>query len=373
MDLRKVEFDKGFSLDFGASEEKRVYGFTYENFENNILKNQMHYEIEIDFKNDNYSNNYILEINRKQIFINNQIPNFKIEQIADKAAQTIFPLCIKVKKNGEIEEILSCETIKKRWLLVKEGLLKYYKEEIILKIIDKIEIVLLNENLLKQSISQNWFFQLYFKPLYVDYTEKLRCKFIWDSPVFGDQSIKYGVVHTIKEHYSLDNKISINADGIAIDERTIDEIRTGYKFPKSKLSGEEQEAVVSSMNVDYKLYVEDRSIFSATGTFETKINEKTQQKIQVELYHFPETSSFRPWSDAVSKENQRIFESYQKEDNDIIDVMAVIREKQALKPEPERILGEPREKIQLYIHEEPVAKEEIGFLGKIKSIFNKNK
>lgn len=374
MDLKKVAFDKGFSLTFGSSNQKRRYGFCYENFENNILKNQIHYEIEIHFLDDNFGHNCIFEINRKQFYINNKIPNSKIEQIAEKAAQTIFPLRVRMKPNGEIEEIQTNSSSKKRWQSVKEDILKYYRGETISKVISKIEATLLNDDLLKQSIYQNWFFHLYFKPLYVDYTSKLRFKQIWESPVFGNQFIEYGVVHSIKDHYDADDKININANGISIDERTIDEITEGYKFPKKYLSEEIFETVDSKMNVDYKLYQEDRSIFSITGTFETKIAENTQQKIQVEIYHFPDKSSFRPWSDKELKESKRIFQSYQaKEEEDIIDVAAMITKQQEMNPNEERVLGSRVEKNQFYIPDEPVANKKMSFGDKIKSIFKKSK
>jgi len=375
MELKKVRFDEGFGLNLEASKEKRVYGFCYENFENNVLKSQIHYEIEIHSMDDDFSDNCIFEINRKQLYINNRTPDLKIEQIVQKAAQTIFPLRIKIKSNGEIQEILTGNTIKKRWLSVKEDLLKYYKGETISKVIHKIETVLLNDVLLKQSISQNWFFHLYFKPLYVDYTEKLKCKFIWNSPVFGNQSIEYGAVHTIEENYDADDKIKIKVNGITIDERTIEEIMEGYAFPKKHLSDEVSEPVESTMDVTYKLYKEDRSIFSVAGTFETKINENTQRKIQAEIYHLAKTSSFRPSSDALNKENHRIFQSYQnKEDDDIIDIAARIKkELEMATPKIERILGTPRLKNEFYIPEKPEVNKKMSFANKIKSIFKKTK
>lgn len=373
MDLKKVALDNGYSLNFGASKQKRVYGFCYESFQNNILKDQMHYEVEVNFLEDNSAHTCIFEIDRKQVYINNKVPDTKIQQIAEKASQAIFPLRIKMKANGEIEEILTSDAIKKRWFSTKEDLLKYYTGETVSKVVNKIEAVLLNDDLLKKSIYQNWFFHLYFKPFYTDYTEKLKFKYIWDSPVFGHQSIKYGVVHTLKEYYDPEDKININADGIAIDERTIEEIMEGYDFPKAQLAGEEAEPVESNMNVDYKLYQEDRSIFSVTGTFETKINENTQRKIQVEMYHFPETSSFRPWSDAGIKESMRVFQSYQKfddDDDDIIDIAAASRKRGPKEPEPERILGPPRQPIQLYVPEEEYeVKKKVSIWNKIKSFF----
>lgn len=376
MDLGKVAFDKNFSLSFGSSNQKRIYGFCYEIFENDVLKNQIHYEVEIDFLTDNSGRNCVFEINRKQFYINNKAPDSKIGQIAEKASQTIFPLRLKIKNNGEIEEILSHNSSKKRWLSAKQDIQKYYKGEAAAKIIAKIETVLLNDDLLKQSICQNWFFHLYFKPLYVEYTSKLKVKSIWESPVFGNQFIEYGAIHTIKEHYDNHDKININAAGFAIDERTLEEIMQGYNFPKKHLSEEIFETADSKMNVDYKLYKEDRSIFSVTGTFETKINENTQRKIQVEIYHFPENSSFRPWSDAVLKESQRIFQSYQKfdDDDDIIDIVAVSRKRESKELRPQRILGSLQKPVQLYIPDEdfdPVTKR--SFWDKLKSIFKKSK
>lgn len=372
MDLKKVVFENSFNLSFGAAIQKRTYGFSYENFLNDILKDQIHYEIEVDFLEDNSGRTCIFEINRKQVYLNNKVPNSKIEQIVEKASQAIFPLRIKMNTNGEIEEIMTSKTLEKRWFSAKDDILKYYKGETISKVISKIENVLLNDDLLKKSIHQNWFFHLYFKPFYTDYTEKLRFKHIWESPVFGPQFIQYGVVHTINEHYDQDGKISINADGIAIDERSIDEIKEGYNFPKAQLSGETVETVESKMNVDYRLYKEDRSVFSAIGTFITKIDENTQRKIQVELYHFPEKSSFKPWSDVALKESKRIFQSYQnKEEDDIIDIVSVSKKQHIQHPKPERIIGLPPEINQFYIPEEPDPVEKISFWNSIKSSFKK--
>ena len=112
MDSRKVKFDSNFILDFGAaSNQTRIYGFLYEIFENDILKNQIFYEVEVVFLTDQYGNNCVFEINRKQIFINNKKSRSHLEQIADDAGQAIFPIRIKIKKNGEIEKILNQDAI----------------------------------------------------------------------------------------------------------------------------------------------------------------------------------------------------------------------------------------------------------------------
>lgn len=377
MDNRKVKFDSNFILDFGAaSNQTRIYGFLYEIFENGIFKNQIFYEVEIVFLTDQYGNNCVFEINRKQIFINNKKSRSHLEQIADAAGQTIFPIRIKVKKNGEIEKILNQDAIIQRWKETKVKLLDYYKGEKITKAITKIDAVFYNKTLLENAIQQNWFFHLFFKPLYINYTEKLQYKYIWESPVFGNQSIKYEAVHTIKENYSIDDKININIDGIAIDERTIEEIISGYNFSKSKLGTADLEPIESQLKIDYQLYAEDRSIFSVIGRFDTKIDEKTNQTIQLELYHLPDNSSFRPQNDAAQKEGQRIFESYQKlresdkyGDNDKYDYFFDLKKEFTNNPSkliPEKVRRE--EKIELFV-EEIIPKKKVSFWTKIKSLF----
>lgn len=375
MELKKVSFEDHHSLNFGASDQKRTYGFSYEDFENDALQNQIFYEVDVNFLKDKYGINCVFEINRKQIYVNNKELSLKIEQIAHQAAQTIFPIRIKTKPDGEIEEILNYSSIKKRWLDERPNFQQYYKGEKLAKVIAKIDALLLHDAVLKEFISQSWFFHLFFKPLYISYTEKLSSKHIWESPVFGNKSIRYETIHTVKEHYSATDKININVAGVAADEKSIDEIISGYNFSKSKLSQTKTAPVVSKMQVDYQLYAEDRSIFTIAGSFETRINENTQHKIKTDLYHLTESSSFRPWSNTAQKESQRIFDSYQNFDddskNDTYDYFFDLTKQAKKTSEP--IVQNPlykRETIELFV-EEIFPEKKVGFWTRIKNSFQK--
>lgn len=240
--------------------------------------------------------------------------------------------------------------------------------------IDRIDSLFLNDKLLENGIIKNWFFHLYFKPLYVDYTDKLAQKYVWQSPVYGNQIIEYDVVQTIQEKYSDDDKVIINASGTAIDERTIDEIIERLTYPKLKFLEAESTPVESKMNVDYKLYKEDRSIFSIVGTFETKINETKQQKIQLEIYHLTNSSSYRPLDDAIQKQNFKIFQSWQTaEDEDIIDISKPKWRVSNPNPEPPKIIGTPERTIELFVGVGPEIKANPSFWDWITSIFKKKK
>lgn len=371
MENRKVRFDSGFILDWGAAPQKRMYGFSYASFENDVPKKQLFYEVEVSFK-DTTLNNCVFEIDRKTIYIDNTPSYSQIEKIANWAAQCIFPLRLKIKTNGELEQIIDHDEIRTRYRVARKEILEYYKGEPIEKIMTRIDTVFSNRDLLNKSITQNWFFHLFLKPLYIDYTQQLKTQCIWESPVFGNQCIEYGVVQSLQEHYTQDDKVIITMEGIATDERSIEEIRSGYHFSLAKFSGSEPSFVVSTMNVTYKLYEEDRSIFSVNGTFDTTINENTQQKIQVEIYHLTESSSYRPVSDVKKKESRKVFQSWQTAgDEDIIDISKPKWQIPAAVPPKNPKL--PHEKIELFVGTGPDVNLTPGFWEWIKSIFKKNK
>jgi hypothetical protein len=315
--IEKVEFIEDFGINLSAFTNMRTYGFEFETYENEKLKNRIHYEIEIKCI-QNEIINCIFEISRKQIYINNQAPDLMIEQIAEKAAETIFPILLKVTDSGEIEAIKNMDAIKKRWIIKKEEINAYYEGKIIEEIIEKTEKILLNPIALKQSICNNWFFHLYFKPLYINYTKKLQQKFIWESPIFGNNSLEYGVTHTIDENCSETNKIYINAKGISLEERSLNDIKKGIYPPQSSIENSISEEIESNMEVLYKLYGEDRSIFSIVGTFKTKIAPNTYSTHNVGIYHIPKSREYRPkYSLGLRESNKRFHAMMNQEDKDV--------------------------------------------------------
>lgn len=359
----RVFFQKDVRLNLYPFFKKRNYGFTCQNFENEKLINTIHYEIDIVCIQNN-QNHFVFEINRKQIFIDQQVPDLKIEEIADAGSKAIFPIRLQINHEGTIEKIVNHVVIKKRWYPIKEQLLSYYQGKIVPSIIDKIESVLLNENLLEKSICKNWFFHLYFKSLYVNYTPDSAKKYVWESPVFGNQTLKYEVNHSMEEFYSETNKIFINAKGKSIEERTISEVLNGFSYSKTKMAGIVTTPVKSEMEVQYKLYGEDRSIFSIIGTYKTEINEREQKIIQAEIYHLPEDSSFRPHSyNNLGKEQEQFQPNQEKEDNGIVDNFSP-KKNHLPSPEP------TQKRISFLVEEEPV-KKKLGFLGEYQNSFQK--
>ncbi len=364
--LEKINFYNNSELQHSSFHETRKYGYRYQDFENEKLIKEVHYEVEINCKTRDTYDDFVFEINRKQVYVDNKEPSLLVEQILDKCAKAIFPIKIIPAADGTLSEIDNHDEIVDRWHSLKEHLGSYYYSEVAYKILNQIQKLILNKQELEKSLNKDWFFHLYFSPLYIDYAPEASQIYKWKSPVLGNQSINYKVNHAIGEYYTATGKIIINAKGRSTDERSFEEVLQGIDYPRAKLQGVPYKALESEMEVKYKLYAEDRSIFSFTSTYKTKINE-TKNKIQeISLYHLVEDEFYRPDSDLRERRAREQFQNFQTmEDQDIIDISKRVKEFERTPRSKE-----PHEKISLFIEEIPTAQRKSS-LEKFLRMFKK--
>lgn len=366
-ELERIIFYHNRELEHSRFYEARKYGYMYQDFENEKLIKELHYEVEINCEISDTSNDFIFEINRKQIYINQQEPDLLVEQMLDKCSKALFPIKIIPANDGTLYEIYNHNEIVKRWQSLKEHLGTYYYSEIAYKILNKVQKLILNKDALEKSLNQDWFFHLYFSPLYIEYPLEKPQTYNWKSPVFGNQSIDYQTDQTIEQHYTATHKIIINAKGKSIDERSIDEVLRGLNYPQSKLQGKPYKPLESEMEVQYKLYGEDKSIFSIISTFNTKINATLNKVQKIALYHLVEDENFRPHSDVGEREAQEQFQNFQTMgDEDIIDLSKIFKNDT---PKP-NVFKESQEKVHFFVEEiTPVQRK--NSLEKFLSMFKK--
>nr|WP_315246318.1 hypothetical protein [uncultured Flavobacterium sp.] len=74
-ELERIIFYHNRELEHSRFYEARKYGYMYQDFENEKLIKELHYEVEINCEISDTSNDFIFEINRKQIYINQQEPD----------------------------------------------------------------------------------------------------------------------------------------------------------------------------------------------------------------------------------------------------------------------------------------------------------
>lgn len=258
---KQIKADYAFFAD--KFYEKRTYGFSLENFENDVLKTKIHYEVDMVYVRNQYNQN-ILEVNRKQVYINNKEPEILIEQLANKIAETIFPIQVKLSGQGEIVAITNHDDVKKRWAKKQEDLLEYYEGDLSDKIIAKANICYTNDGFLLDSLSKNWFFNLFFKPIYGSYTPLREIKYNTEFPVNGNNTTEFEITQTVEKVYTKNNKLVIYAVGNNT-ENNIAQQETNYKT-----------------TIQYKLNGSDNTKNSINGLF-TATNNNQTTKIEVEI------------------------------------------------------------------------------------------
>jgi len=259
----------------------KTYGYTLENYEGDLLKNKIHYEVDAVYKENDFNLN-IIEINRKQVYVNYKMPDVAVEQLLDKIAQSIFPIALRISDIGEIKAIANHKEIKKRWLANKEELTQYYKKEQSDTIIKKADLYFNNEKEFIGMLSNNWFFNLFFKPIYKNYPEKREIQYITKVPFLSKRLVEYEIKQTLEDVYTKSGKVIINHAGKIAEHRTIDEVLQN----KTVLEKERPniQHIQSEGNVQYKLNSSDNSIFSIIGTFSTKMSNNKINKVQIEIY-----------------------------------------------------------------------------------------
>lgn len=259
----------------------KTYGYTFENYEGNHLKNKIHYEVDAVYIKNNL-NLKIIEINRKQVYVNQKTPDFAIEQLLDKIAQNIFPIALQINNAGVITAIANHKEIKERWLANKEQLTDYYKKEQSDIIIKKADLYFNSEEKLMEMLLSNWFFNLFFKPIYNNYLAKKEIQYTTKIPFLSKRLADYEITQTLNDDYTKSGKMMINQVGKIADHRTIDEVLQNKMILEKDRPN--VELVQSEGNVQYKLNSSDNSIFSVVATFSTKMSNEKNNKIQVEIY-----------------------------------------------------------------------------------------
>lgn len=278
---KEVKRETGRNIFSTSFYTPKKYGYSLKNYEGDHLKNKIHYEVEAVYKENDF-NFKIIEINRRQVYVNHKMPDVAVEQLLDKIAQNMFPIELRISDAGEIKAIANHKEIKERWLANKEKLTQYYKKEQSDAIIKKADLYFNNEKELLGILSNNWFFNLFFKPIYSYYPEKKEIQYTTKVPFLSKRLVEYEITQTLQDLYTRSGKVIINHAGKITDHRSFDEVlqnKTVLEKDRPNI-----QFIQSAGDVQYKLNSSDNSIFSIIGTYNTKISDKKNNKIQVEIY-----------------------------------------------------------------------------------------
>jgi hypothetical protein len=140
---------------------------------------QIHYEIDYKCMGTTEDGDIIINVNRHQVYINEEIPDSIMYQLADEMAKCYYPLQFVLDKNATIISIPNHTDIEVRCNEFLEKAAQYYDGEIVENCKDNFTIQFSNENNIINNLEKDFIHQLFFLKIFNQYNSNL------ESPLLG--------------------------------------------------------------------------------------------------------------------------------------------------------------------------------------------
>lgn len=304
--IKKVFFKSDHNLRLTSIQNLKLeYGTIVHYKENGQLKNKIHFTSQIEFvrEEDDF---FIAWLQINQVYINDKEPDLTIEKLADKISKTLYPVKIALNSNGQLHSILNIQDIQRRWVIMKPSILEYYKGGSELgNLISSFEKNIQSASLLKRSFEEHPFYQIYFAPIYQNYSPDLS---------FSSNHFQSKRFLSIDEFQTSTGKVRLGYKGIDLSKVNLSE-KTENDLSKSEFEiGKIEEGIDKNMDFRYKLHFFYNSIFSITGFINTRKDSKTISTIEFETYEISTKKPKKEIMNPIAKEIDWSDEIINKED-----------------------------------------------------------
>lgn len=191
----------------------------------------------------------IIQINRQNVFMNEDyLEETLIGELVGNCSSILFPLNLITNQFGFLKKIDKHEDIISRWNQIKPNLLLLYNNDRSLNFIQKVECLYKSpENLLK-SFQCDWFFIIFFFPLYGNYGNNRIIELEYDFPISFNKKEPYNVYMELKDVNDENGKIAIVMHGKSLqkeentlkgyillnEDKTIHEIIFHFEFTENQ-------------------------------------------------------------------------------------------------------------------------------------------
>jgi hypothetical protein len=120
--------------------------------------------------------NVMMSFDKKKIFINGLEPDMVIDEVAVKASEGIYPICLSINYINKTQKVLNLIEIQESWKRTKELIKKEYTGRIIDSYLNRTEDNLTEEKVTCKLIDNDIFFGLFTHSIYGSYTKELKFK-----------------------------------------------------------------------------------------------------------------------------------------------------------------------------------------------------
>lgn len=261
---------------------RRTYGVSL--FFGQDKSTKIQYKIDLIFKKEIEDENFIIEIHRQELYINEKKVSSSIDILMKECGQAIYPLEVIVDKNLQFIEIANHNKILKRWEYLKKQLQKSFEGNFTDSIIDETSKILSDADAIKSKLIQNdWFYILFFNPVGIrNFKQRL--------PLIPNKNgVLYAFKNTAHYHKKRKEDIVIYKQGACTDDRSEQEILQG-----KTISNGNKNHVSGNSNFTYQIFQGNNLVDAIIGEVELLFPSNKKEFIKIEIFNIrneiPKTS-----------------------------------------------------------------------------------
>ncbi|GAA3508389.1 hypothetical protein GCM10022393_19360 [Aquimarina addita] len=216
-------------LDRETPENELIYG-VLKTIQSGEKETIIKYKVSVRFYPENEETyNYVTVNLISKIFINDQVADLIADQMAVDCIESIYPVILKIDRNGLLEDVVNHEDILQRWEKQKKKKLQYYQGRIAIAYFKLFEQTLQEKELFFSYLQKDWFFKAFFHNIYSVYRDNDIDNYIDFSIIPNTKDVEYNVAKVANKVLK-NNRMRIEIKGKCSDARNKTELTNGAYF-----------------------------------------------------------------------------------------------------------------------------------------------
>lgn len=263
----------------------RTYGVTYI-FHTAGAQQTISYEITVCCIRKQPGPQFLFEINKGQVYIDDQAPEKMIDKLAESCGRVLYPLQITVNEAGQFTAVANQEQIAAAWEEAKPGITQYYTGKVTDDIVEYMDLAVSSHAHIYQSLCRDWFMSLYFSNVYQgsDIIERPITAALPVMPYTAP--VTFAVTQKPVQHHTDSGCLILQQKGTCNDPRSVEDLQQEKDLPLSQHMQGIHTPLKGSMDIVYKLYHQDYSINAIIG--HCHMESGAEKKISFSIYHLRE-------------------------------------------------------------------------------------
>lgn len=301
---KKINFGADYALNLQAINKRKVcvYGIQIDIQENSETSIHANFLMRVE----RIRSQEFIFTRQMPIIVNEKQPETLLEELAVKCSQVLYPLHVGVHRNGRMKEVKNYQDILRRWRTEKPSLEKYYKGKVAEKYRALFDKRIQNIDTFQTHLLSDYFFSIFFLPIYQKYTARLLYEEMFYIPSFpGVAPLKHIAIFRPQEFFTENEFIQIDFEGNFNDKRNWEDIENKSALATAEhfIDEEKITPIVGDINGKILLH-KDRTIKNMVITNKLAYKGK-KRTIDIGIYQ--QAEELQPTSQPLSKRRMQFF------------------------------------------------------------------